>query len=92
MTAQNKRSNKELVYVLIFLVAAITWFYFNPVDIIRDFIDLSPNELAIKQKIFTLGLFPIFYNVVNIMIFGSMFFLLCSVYAGIHSLKKASRL
>src|SRR3989338_2049687 len=88
MNNQNKW-NKELFYSLIFFVAAIMWFFFNPFAEIRDFIDSLPNALDIKSKLFNLGIFPIFYNVVNIMKVGFYFFLLCSIYTGIKSWRKS---
>ena len=88
MENQNKW-NKELFYSLIFFVTAIMWFFFNPFAEIRDFIDSLPNALDIKSKLFDLGIFPIFYNVVNIMKVGFYFFLLCSIYAGIKSWRKS---
>ena len=88
MENQNKWNNKELFYSLIFFVAAIMWFFFNPFAEIRDFIDSLPNALDIKYKLFDLGLFPIFYNVANIAIFGSIFFLLCFMYSSTRAIRK----
>lgn len=82
--------NKELLYSIIFFVVAIMFFFLNPLDQIRDLIEMSPNELSIKYTLLGWGIYPIFSNVANIAIFGSIFFLLCSVYIGIKSVKKAS--
>jgi len=71
-----------MLYATIFFVAAVIFFFLNPLDQIRDLIDLSPDELSIKYWLFNWGLFPIFYNVANIAIVGSVIFLLCSVYLG----------
>src|SRR3989339_592920 len=85
----NQKWNKELFYSIIFFVVAFTWFFYNPFSLLRDFIDSLPNALDIKSKLFNLGIFPIFYNVVNIMKVGFYFFLLCSIYAGIKSWRKS---
>lgn len=82
--------NQELLYSIIFFVVAHIWFFLNPLDQIIDLIESSPNALAIKYKLFDLGIFPIFYNTANIAVAGFIFFLFCSIYAGISSLRKAS--
>ena len=87
MNLKTKRS-KELLYVIIFLVAAIAWFYFNPLDLIRDLIELSPNELSIKYTLLSLGMYPIFSNVANIAVYGSIFFLLCFMYSSTRAIRR----
>ena len=89
MNNQNKW-NKELLYSITFLIAGILWYWFNPVDIIRNLIDLSPNALDIRYRLLDWGVYPILYHVLAISIIGLFFFLLCSIYVGILSLKKAS--
>ena len=89
MNNQNKW-NKELLYSIIFLIGAHIWFFFNPLDQIINLIESSPNELNIKYKLLDLGIFPILYNSANIAIIGLFLFLLCSIYAGVLSLRKAS--
>ena len=82
--------NKELIYAITFLIAAIMWYFLNPVGIARNLIELSPNALNIKYTLFDLGLFPILYHVLDISIIGLLFFLLCSTYAGTISIRKSS--
>ncbi len=87
MNYQNKW-NRELLYSFIFFVTSRIWFFWNPFSEMRDILELSTNSLGIKNQLNNLGLYPIFYNVTIIMSIGAIFFLLCSIYAGILSFKK----
>ena len=86
----NQEWSKELLYSFIFFITAIIWFFFNPLSQMRDIVDSLPSALDIKDKLLDWGIFPIFYHVSSIATVGLFFFLLCSIYAGILSLKKAS--
>ena len=82
--------NKELFYGITFFVSAIMWSFLNPVGIVRDLIDLSPNALDIRYQLIDWGVDPIFYHILDISMIGLLFFLLCSIYVGCLSLRKAS--
>lgn len=82
---QNKWNNKELLYSAIFLFAGITIFSLHLFSVMTDFIMLLP--LSIKNILFNIGVFSILSTASWIVV--CLFFLLCSVYLGILSIKKA---
>ncbi len=90
MENQNKQ-NKELLYSFIFFMTAVMWFFFNPLAEIRNLIELSPNAVEIKYKLFNLGIFPIFFHVSEVMMAGSLLFLFCGLYLAIKATGRFSK-
>ena len=91
MNLHSKWHKESLYYSMIFFVAAILWYFWNPVGMVRDLVDSLPNALDIKYILFDLGIFPIFYHVFAISIIGLLFFLSCSIFTGILYLRKAAQ-
>jgi len=87
MLNRNKK-NKELLYSIIFFIAAIMWFYLNLLDQIRNKINLSSDSLSIKYKLLDWHVYSLFSHVSEVAIVGSVIFLLCSAYLGIKSMRK----
>ncbi|MEN9582376.1 MAG: hypothetical protein RL641_330 [Candidatus Parcubacteria bacterium] len=83
---KNNKWNRELLYSTIFFAVAIIWFFWNPFVGTQKLISLSSVEM--KQKLFDLGVYQLFYHVARIATIGSLFFLLCSIYFSLRSLSK----
>lgn len=80
--------NKELGYSVFFFITAIMWYFVNPIGEIRDLIETLPHTSSIYDKLFNLGIYPLFYSVSLIMDIGFFLFILLSIYIGVKSLKK----
>lgn len=81
--------NKELLYSFIFFTTAILVLFLDPLNEIEKFLFALPNATEIKIRLLTSGLYPSFNMITDSMILLFLFFLICSIYAGVKSLRKS---
>lgn len=81
--------NKELLYSVIFFISAILILFLDPLNEMEKFLFALPNSTEIKIRLLTSGLYPSFNMITDSMIILFLFFLVCSIYAGVKSLRKS---
>jgi hypothetical protein len=82
--------NKELLYAVIFFIAANAIFWYDWLYQASTFILSTPNVYTNHTFMGIFRLFILTVTTINLTNAASLFFLLCAIYAGILALKRAS--